>query len=147
VKSEAFLSTIFNSIHDPFCIIDNSYRIVRMNEAYAKVKNVDLRRLAGETCYAVLYGRSSICDECIVQKTFLSGASCAKEKMVLDPRGVKTWFEINTYPIVDNVDNISHVVEYSRDITERKKAEEGPGKRGALCPAAAAPTTGCGTGT
>lgn len=124
VKSEAFLNTIFDSIHDSFCIIDNSYRILRVNEAYAKMKNVDIRRLAGETCYAVLYGRSSICDDCIVQKTFLSGASCAKEKMVLDPRGAKTWFEINTYPIVDNEGNMSHVVEYSRDITERKKAEE-----------------------
>jgi diguanylate cyclase (GGDEF)-like protein/PAS domain S-box-containing protein len=124
VKSEAFLNTIFDSIHDPFCIIDKSYRIVRVNEAYKKIKNVYLRQLSGEICYTALYGRSSICDDCIVQKTLLSGGSCAKEKVVLDPRGTKTWFEINTYPIVDNEGNILHVVEHSRDITERKKAEE-----------------------
>ena len=124
VKSEAFLNTIFDSIHDPFCIINKSYRIVRVNEAYRKIKNVDLRHLAEEPCYAALYGRSSICDDCIVQTTFLSGGSCAKEKMVHDPQGTKTWFEIKTYPIVDNEGNILHVVEHSRDITERKKAEE-----------------------
>jgi diguanylate cyclase (GGDEF)-like protein/PAS domain S-box-containing protein len=123
-KSEAFLNTIFDSIHDPFCIIDSSYRIVRVNEAYEQLKKVDLRQFAGETCYAALYGRGSICDDCIVQKTFLTGGSCTKEKMVLDPQGMKTWFEINTYPIVDNEGNIFHVIEYSRDITERKKAEE-----------------------
>ncbi|HTP05488.1 MAG TPA: EAL domain-containing protein [Nitrospirota bacterium] len=124
VKSEAFLNTIFDSIHDSFCIIDKSYRIVRVNEAYGKIKNVDLRGLSGEPCYTALHGRSSICDDCVVQKTFLSGSSCAKERVVLDPRGTKTWFEINTYPIFDNEGNILHVVEHSRDITERKKAEE-----------------------
>jgi diguanylate cyclase (GGDEF)-like protein/PAS domain S-box-containing protein len=124
VKSEAFLNTIFDSIRDPFCIIDNTYRIVRANEVYAQMKNVDLRHLVGEICYAALYGRSSICDDCIVQRTFRSSDSCAREKMVLDPQGMKTWFEITTYPIVDGEGNISHVVEYSKDVTERKKAEE-----------------------
>jgi diguanylate cyclase (GGDEF)-like protein/PAS domain S-box-containing protein len=123
-KSETFLNTIFDSIHDPFCIIDNSYRIVRVNEAYAQMKKVDLQHLAGKTCYAALYGRSSICDDCIVQKTFLTGGSYAKEKIVLDPQGMKMWFEINTHPIVDNDGNILHVVEYSREITEPKKAED-----------------------
>jgi diguanylate cyclase (GGDEF)-like protein/PAS domain S-box-containing protein len=124
VKSEAFLNTIFDSIHDPLCIIDKSFRIVRVNEAYGKIKNIDPQRLSGEICYALLYGRSNICDGCIVQETFFSGSSCEKEKIVLDPMGTKTWFEINTYPIVDNEGNVLHVVEHLRDVTERKQAEE-----------------------
>jgi diguanylate cyclase (GGDEF)-like protein/PAS domain S-box-containing protein len=124
MRSEAFLNTIFDSIRDPFCIIDNAYRIVRANEAYALMKNVDLRHLVGETCYAALHGRSSICDDCIVQRTFHSGDYCAKEKTVLDPQGMKAWSEIYTYPIVGGEGEISHVIEYTRDITERKKAEE-----------------------
>ena len=38
-RSERFLNTIFNSIRDPFCIFDTEFRIIRANEAYARMKN------------------------------------------------------------------------------------------------------------
>jgi len=59
-----------------------------------------------------------------VQKTFSSGAPSAKGKGEISFDGVMTWREIYTYPIEDAGGNISHVIEYSRDITERKKAED-----------------------
>jgi len=124
VKSEAFLKTIFDSIRDPFCIIDRSYRIVRANEAYAHMKNVQLGNLVGAICYEALHGRGSVCADCVVRKTFDSGDSCATEKLVSAPGGMKTWFQVYTYPILDSEGNISHVIEYTRDITERKHAEE-----------------------
>jgi diguanylate cyclase (GGDEF)-like protein len=34
------------------------------------------------------------------------------------------WIEIYTYPILDLQGNVTHVVEYTRDITDRKKSEE-----------------------
>ena len=124
VKSEAFLNTIFDSIRDPFCIIDNNYRIARANEAYARMKEIQLEDLIGKTCYEMLYGRSSICDACSVQKTFSTGDPYAKGTGAIASDGVKTWREIYTYPIKDADGNISHVIEYSHDITERKKSED-----------------------
>ena len=38
--------------------------------------------------------------------------------------GIKTWIAIHTYPVVDNEGEVSHVIEYTQDITERKRAEE-----------------------
>ncbi len=90
-KSEAFLNTIFDSIQDPFCIIDRDYRIIRANEAYAQMRNKKLGELLGKTCFEALLKRSSVCDECVVQKTFLSGNPCAKEKMSHLLDGGKTW--------------------------------------------------------
>ncbi len=124
VKSEAFLSTIFDSIRDPFCIIDSHFIIVRANEAYAQIKRKKLADFIGKTCYEALSGRDAICDDCIVNRTFASGDPCAKEKAEEGPDGTKIWREIYTYPIVDSENRISHVVEYTRDITERKRAEE-----------------------
>ena len=122
--SESFLNNIFNSIHDPFCIFDRDYRIVRANDAYAQLKNVQLTGLDGRCCYDVLYDRTSLCDNCIVQKTFLSGDACAKDKLVIASDGHRMWLEIYTYPILAPDGQLSHVVEYTRDITERKKTEE-----------------------
>jgi len=127
VKSEAFLGTIFDSIRDPFCIIDRNFKIIRANEAYAHMKNTRLSDLVWEVCYEVLYKRDSVCDDCIIHKTFLSGDSCAKDKMVAPRSGteeIESWFEIYTYPILDASGSITHVVEYIRDITGRKRAEE-----------------------
>lgn len=123
-KSEAFLNTIFNSIRDPFCIIDRDYRIVRANEAYAEMKGMALIDLIGRSCREALQKRDNTCDGCTVRMTFANGDPCAKEKEELSPDGASTWLAIHTYPILDPQGNISHVIEYTRDITERKRSEQ-----------------------
>lgn len=121
--SEEFLNTIFDSIRDPFCIIDRSYRIVRANEAYAEMKKQQLPDLIGASCHQKLYDRKEICEDCIVLKTFLSGDSCATERQAVLADGMKIWYEAYTYPIAGHEGALTHVVEYTRDITERKRAE------------------------
>jgi diguanylate cyclase (GGDEF)-like protein/PAS domain S-box-containing protein len=123
-KSETFLSTIFDSIQDPFCIIDRDYRITRANVAYAQLKYKKLDDLIGKNCFEALMKRNRVCDDCIVQKTFSSVNSCAKEKEVHTLDGIKTWIAIHTYPVIDSEGKVSHVIEYTQDITERKRAEE-----------------------
>jgi diguanylate cyclase (GGDEF)-like protein/PAS domain S-box-containing protein len=123
-KSESFLNTIFDSIQDPFCIIDRDYRVIRANEAYAQLKYTKLDDLIGKNCFEALMKRNHVCDDCIVQKTFSSVNSCAKEKEVHTLDGIKTWIAIHTYPVIDSKGEVSHVIEYTQDITERKRAEE-----------------------
>ncbi|MDP2167497.1 MAG: PAS domain S-box protein [Thermodesulfovibrionales bacterium] len=130
--SVRFFSMIFDSIRDPFNIIDSDYRIVRVNEAYAQLKWKKIEELVGRRCYEVLHGRGIVCDGCVVEKTFNSGDPCAKDKQVLGEGGVDAWVEIYTYPIFDRDLKVSHVIEYVRDITDRKKSEaEGKRLRGA----------------
>jgi diguanylate cyclase (GGDEF)-like protein/PAS domain S-box-containing protein len=123
-RSENFLSTIFDSFHDPFNIVDRDYRIVKFNDAYSRMKNMQAKDLFGKKCYEALHGRSSVCEDCVVVKTFLSKDPCAKEKRVAQANGTGLWIEIYTYPILDQQRNVTHVVEYTRDITDRKKSEE-----------------------
>jgi diguanylate cyclase (GGDEF)-like protein/PAS domain S-box-containing protein len=123
-RSEQFLNTIFESIRDPFCIIDRNYTIVRANEAYAELKNQAVEDLIDRTCYQALEGKNEVCDGCVIQKTFQSKDPCAKEKKVTLQNGETLWMEIFTYPIVDETGQITHVIEYTRDVTDRKKSEE-----------------------
>lgn len=122
--SERFLNTIFNSIRDPFCITDRNYTIVRANEAYAQLKNRTVDELIDRTCYQALEGKHEVCDGCIIRKTLQSSDPCAKEKLVTLRNGDTLWLEIFTYPIMDEAGQISHVIEYIRDVTDRKKSEE-----------------------
>ena len=127
-RSERFLNMIFNSIRDPFCIFDNELRVIRANEAYAAMKNRRVDDLIGRKCYEVLERRDSVCEGCVVNRSLQSSDPCAKEKQIGLRDGVSNWVEIYTYPIVDEDGKVTHVIEYTRDITERKKAEEEKGR-------------------
>ena len=123
-RSERFLSTIFDSIKDPFSIIDRDFRIVRVNEAYAHMRNRKASALAGSRCFEALQGRTCVCEDCIVKTTFDSADPCAKDKLLVLPDGAEIWVEIYTYPILNGEGDVTHVIEYTRDITGRKKFEE-----------------------
>jgi diguanylate cyclase (GGDEF)-like protein/PAS domain S-box-containing protein len=122
-RSERFLSSIFDSIHDPFCILDRDFRIVRANTAYAELKEKGIDDIIHNTCYRVLEGRDSVCQGCIIHKTFQSGDPCAKEKKIELNTGETLWLEIYTYPLRDEQGELTHVIEYTRDVTDRKLAD------------------------
>jgi diguanylate cyclase (GGDEF)-like protein/PAS domain S-box-containing protein len=122
-QSERFLSTIFESFHDPFNIVDRDYRLIKFNDAYARMRNKLPKDLFGKKCHEALYQRTSPCHGCIVEKTFQSTDPCAVEKQVTLSGGSKIWLEIYTYPILDRDRHVTHVIEYARDITDRKKVE------------------------
>jgi len=123
-RSERFLNTIFDSIRDPFCIFDSDFRIIRVNEAYAHLKNKTIDDLVGKKCHEVLQNRGTVCEACVVEKTFYSADPCAKDKFVVLEDGTEVWMEIYTYPILDEEGKVSHTIEYTRDITDRKKSED-----------------------
>ncbi len=123
-RSERFLNTIFNSIRDPFCIFDNEFRIIRVNEAYAQLKGKSSDRVIGRKCHEVLEGRDTVCEGCVVRKTFHSADPCAKDKLIETEEEAESWLEIYTYPILDEEGTVTHVIEYTRDVTARKKAED-----------------------
>ncbi len=122
-QSHLFLNSIINSIRDPFCIFDNEYRIVSANKGYAEMKGMNLEDLAGRKCHELFHNRNAVCRHCLVEKTFRSSDPCAKEKKVRYADGFEGWIELYTYPIFDD-GRVRSVIEYARDVTERKRAEE-----------------------
>jgi PAS domain S-box-containing protein len=123
-KSERFHNTIFESINDPFNILDRDYRIIKANNSYARMRGKTVEQLIGRYCYEVLYNRNNVCEGCSVKETFDSGKPYIKEKLVSFSGGHHVWIEIYTYPIFDERQNVSNVIEYTRDITERKQKDE-----------------------
>lgn len=123
-RSERFLNTIFESINDPFNIIDSDYRIIKANESYAQMRGKTIEQLIGKRCYEVLQNRGSICEGCSVRVTFETGEPHTKEKLAdYGKTSEKIWLEIYTYPVFDEMGRVVSVIEYTRDITQRKKAE------------------------
>jgi diguanylate cyclase (GGDEF)-like protein/PAS domain S-box-containing protein len=103
--------------------VDRDYKLVKFNEVYARTRDKRPSDIYGHKCYEIFHNRTCICDGCVVDKTFKSGDPCAQEKLLTSGDGSQIWVEIYTYPIFDENRTVSHVVEYSRDITDRKKAD------------------------
>ena len=122
-KSEKFLSTIFDSIRDPFCILDSEFRIVMANKAYAELKDKTINELKGKKCFNVLHDNNLVCKECVVQKTFMSTDPCASDRSIILKDGSTMWLYVYTYPIYDENGKVSHVIEYIMDVTDRKFTE------------------------
>lgn len=122
-KSERFMNTVFESIHDPFCILDLNYRVVRANKAYAEYRSLHMDDLLGNVCFEAIKGLSQPCEECAVEKTFKSKDPCVTEKISTDKEGGEVWLETYTYPVFDEKGAVTYVIEYTRDITERKRGE------------------------
>ena len=123
-ESESFLSSIFDSIHDPFCIFDSELTIMRANEGYAQLKGRSLDTLTGNQCFRVLEGTQNECASCVVRDTFNKKEPRSKQKQVALSSGEKAWVEILTYPIFSPEEDVKYVVEYTRDVTSRVEADE-----------------------
>lgn len=123
-RSESFLNTIFESFHEPFNIVGRDYKIIKFNAAFMHMRDKRATDIYGKKCYSVLHNRDRICKNCLVEKTFQSKGPYAKEKVLKLSNGSRAWVEIYTYPILDHRGNVSYVITYTRDITDRKKEEE-----------------------
>jgi PAS domain S-box-containing protein len=120
---EQFLTRVFDSVSDPFAIYDRDFRILRVNRALRTLFEISAEKIIGKYCYAVFYKQKTVCQGCHVQEVFLTGEPQIREKHIPTPDENNRIFEIYSCPIKDQQGKVMQVVEYIRDITERKLLE------------------------
>jgi PAS domain S-box-containing protein len=114
------LQSVVDAMEDGLTIQDKDYNIIYEGRLQRKIFGDHV----GEKCYRVYEGRDKICDGCPVKKAFKDGKSHISERKVVMPSGEVIFWENTANPIRDAEGNIVSCLEITRDITERKKAEE-----------------------
>ena len=119
-KQYKFLNSVLESLTHPFYVIDaNNYAITMANSAaYPE------RLPEKATCYLFLYERDKPCEKCLLSKIKKTKEPAAVEHIYYGEDSDPKYVEIHGYPIFDSKGNLSQIIEYSFDITERKKAEQ-----------------------
>jgi len=122
-ESEQFLNSILNSVQDGVSVLKLDLTIRHVNEIMNKwyKENVPLE---GKKCYKVYHNLDKHCKPCPTLRCLKSGKT--EWNIVPGPpdSSVK-WLELFSYPIIDSDSGeITGVVEFVRNITERKKIEE-----------------------
>jgi len=114
------LQSVISAMDDGLTIQDKDFNIIYQNEPLVKIFGERL----GEKCYRVYEGKNKLCDGCPVAKAFKDGKSHITERRVVMPSGEVAFWENTANPIRDANGKIVSCLEVTRNITERKQAEE-----------------------
>ncbi|MFH0924649.1 MAG: ATP-binding protein [bacterium] len=121
-QSKEKLANILGSVTDAMMMVDNDFTIYWTNDV---AKQWFGSEMEGKKCYAVYHKRKNICDLCIVEKCFQDGKSHEFETEIVTGEGEKKYFwgKANV-ALRDKEGRPKMVVEFLRDITQRRKAAE-----------------------
>jgi PAS domain S-box-containing protein len=120
--SKRFLESVFNAIQDGISVLDKDLNILQVN----KIMHHWYPHLAqsmGEKCYKMYHGRSEPCEICpSIQALKSKKMEMAEVPFQTHDHMIGTQ-ELFSYPMKNSSGDIEGIVEYVRDISERRLAE------------------------
>jgi len=111
----------FDSVPDLIAIIDDEFRIVRINQAMAKRLGLSPEECVGQTCYRCVHGTDEPPSFCPHAQLMKDGQGHAVEINVGRLGGD---FMVLSSPLSDDGGRVVRAVHVAREITELKRAEE-----------------------
>ena len=123
-EQNQFIATVFESLGHPFYVVDaNDYTIKMANSAALSGQLSD-----SVTCYALTHGRTTPCEGaghvCPMEEIKKTGKPVLVEHVHYNQAGERRVFEVHAHPIFDAAGKVAQIIEYTLDITERKRMEE-----------------------
>ncbi len=123
-QQNAFFHHMLESLTHPFYVLDaTTYEIVLANSA-ARMGDLS----ASSTCYGLTHRRSTPCSGsehlCPLQEVKRTKQPVIVEHIHYDINGNPREVEVHAYPIFDDQGNVVQMIEYSLDISDRKRLEQ-----------------------
>ena len=123
-KNRLFLHSILNNIQDGLSVLDTDLNFVMINRSMAKFLGLpSSANVKKYKCYQLIHGRTEPCNECLSLKAMLNRQMYSKIHIQVLPDGSEMFFDVSSFPFIDNMGNVVGVIECIRDITERVKYE------------------------
>ncbi len=123
-RQRDYLNSIIDSLANPFYVINADDYSIELANAAARSLGVSTI----STCHALTHRLSEPCSgtehPCPLSLVRQSKKPAVVEHIHFDKDGNPVQMEVHAYPIFDGDGNLSHMIEYSIDISERKQAEE-----------------------
>jgi len=114
-ESREFLETVIENIPDTITLRDSEQRFVLANQTYCNIIGLTKHEVIGKKGE---YRETN-------DKVFQTGRMIESPELTYtDVEGVRHYVHSKKVPLADKSEKITHVLTISRDITERKRAEE-----------------------
>jgi two-component system cell cycle sensor histidine kinase/response regulator CckA len=122
-ESQRFLAAVFNGIQDGISVLDRDMNILQVNQAMDRWYAHQLP-LAGKKCFQAYHGRQEPCRVCPTLRAQRERTPQVDIVPLVGSDGQRGWLELHAFPLLDQDGNLTGVIEYVRDISERKLLEE-----------------------
>jgi PAS domain S-box-containing protein len=124
-ENERFLKSVFSSIQDGISVLDKDMNIIRVNPVMERWYNHAMP-LIGKKCYEAYYGKHERCKVCPSFQSLSDGLAAYEMVPKAGPGGkILGWFDLYSFPLIDfDTGVLKGVIEYVRDISERKSLED-----------------------
>ena len=113
-------SSVIDALPDPLYLIDVKDHSIRLRNRAAIEQGFE-----GSSCYAVSHGLASPCGgrnhECPLETIKRTKQPCVIEHRHRSADGKDLDIEIHGYPLFDEAGELAQIVEYSMNVTERKR--------------------------
>jgi PAS domain S-box-containing protein len=123
-QQHEFLRNVLEALPHPFYVLDAKTYVIEMANSAAQFGPLT----PATTCYALTHRRDSPCTEpehtCPLAVVRQTGKPVTVEHVHYDKDGSPRDYEVHGYPIFDEQGEVVQMIEYSLDITERKKMEK-----------------------
>ena len=120
IESKKRLMAVFDGIMSPLTITDLDHNIIMVNKATASLFGDKIPRLLGRKCYEAFRKESEPCPNCPVTETIRTGKP--SHRLSTNPIVNRT-LEEYTFPIFDASGNLSLIINYGIDVTDKIKME------------------------
>ncbi|MCC6698241.1 MAG: response regulator [Candidatus Hydrogenedentes bacterium] len=122
-EQSEFLRNVFESVAHPFYVVDvRNYEVIMANSAALRPGSED--RIF---CYALNHGRSQPCEgedhPCPLMATVATKMPTVVEHRHEGVDGMPRIVEVHGYPVLDERGEVSQMIEYCVDITDRRRLE------------------------
>ena len=119
-----FLNLVLDSLKYPFIVIDPSNYTITLANSAARSSQLTKE----STCYALTHERDEPCNSvehpCPIEIIKKTKKPITLEHIHYDKDGNSIHVEVHAFPVLDSNGNVFQVIEYSNDITERKRKDE-----------------------
>jgi len=119
-SSQTEWENTFDSIADPLYIIDNNFRLKKINKSLASYSMKSIKVPLDPHCYKYLFDQNSICPWCPVPKSMETGAP----EMVETPLFSTGVWQIQSFPYTDKEEKRMGSINVLRDITVLNRMQE-----------------------
>lgn len=123
VTDENLLQSVFDTIQDGISVLNKNMEIQKVNQTLERWYGHNMP-FTGKKCYQVYQNYQEPCESCPSIKAMEEKTMQFQIKPFTGEKGQVGWLELYSYPLTDDRGSITGVVEFVRDITERKQAEQ-----------------------
>jgi len=119
-KNIETLQSIFNGISDPLALVNPNCFVIMSNKAYREWISKGCPVVLDKMCHEIPHQKDSLCPACILEQVLIEKRAIYGDWKTQDGQHYSAHF----YPIFGDSGEVSRVVHYVKNITERKMIEE-----------------------